>query len=287
MMERDRDRFLDCRKRAARSPLGAAALAGTPFPIDRAGVARALGLDGIVHNSIDAVADRDALVEFVAACAITMMHLSRLAEELILWSTQEWRFARIGESFTTGSSIMPQKQNPDMAELVRGKTGRVYGDLVALLTVMKGLPLAYNRDMQEDKEPLFDAADTLTGSLSIMAGMMATVEFDASRFEGELRADTLLATELADYLVRKGLPFRKAHAVTGALVRECVERSVPLVDLPLHIYRAHAPEFADDLYAVLDPRASVRRKRSAGSTAPAEVARALARWRRVFQKRKR
>jgi argininosuccinate lyase len=250
-------------------------------------VARALGLDGIVHNSIDAVADRDALVEFVAACAITMMHLSRLAEELILWSTQEWRFARIGESFTTGSSIMPQKQNPDMAELVRGKTGRVYGDLVALLTVMKGLPLAYNRDMQEDKEPLFDAADTVTGSLSILAGMMATVEFDASRFEGELRADTLLATELADYLVRKGLPFRKAHAVTGALVRECGERSVPLVDLPLHIYRAHAPEFADDLYAVLDPHASVRRKRSAGSTAPVEVARALARWRRVFQKRKR
>ncbi len=287
MLERDRDRFLDCRKRAARSPLGAAALAGTPFPIDRAGVARTLGLNGIVSNSIDAVADRDALVEFVAACAITMMHLSRLAEELILWSTQEWRFARIGESFTTGSSIMPQKQNPDMAELVRGKTGRVYGDLVTLLTVMKGLPLAYNRDMQEDKEPLFDAADTLTGSLSIMAGMMATVEFDASRFESELRADTLLATELADYLVRKGLPFRKAHAVTGALVRESVERSVPLVDLPLHIYRAHAPEFADDLYAVLDPRTSVRRKRSAGSTAPAEVARALTRWKRVFQKRRR
>ena len=174
---------------------------------------------GIVENSIDAVSDRDALLECIAACALIMMHLSRLAEELVLWTSQEWHFATIGEAFTTGSSIMPQKQNPDMAELVRGKTGRVYGDLMALLTVMKGLPLAYNRDMQEDKEPLFDAVDTTAASLSIMARMMETVTFDRQRFEAEMRKDFLLATELADYLVRKGMPFRTGYEIAGAVVR--------------------------------------------------------------------
>lgn len=275
MLGRDRGRFADAEQRAARSPLGAAALAGTPFPIDRSAVARELGLRGIVENSIDAVADRDALIECISACAITMMHLSRLGEELVLWTSQEWHFAAIGEAFTTGSSIMPQKQNPDMAELVRGKTGRVYGDLMALLTVMKGLPLAYNRDMQEDKEPLFDAVDTTRASLSIMARMMETVTFDSGRFEEELRKDFLMATELADYLVRKGMPFRTGYEIAGAIVRECVESGCALVDLPLDRYRAHSLLFGRDVYTVLDPRASVRRKRSAGSTSPSAVRRAL------------
>jgi argininosuccinate lyase len=275
MFGRDDERLADAGKRSARSPLGAAALAGTPFPIDRRAVAKELGLAGIVENSIDAVGDRDALLECIAACSIIMMHLSRLAEELVLWTTQEWHFARIGESFTTGSSIMPQKQNPDMAELVRGKTGRVYGDLMALLTVMKGLPLAYNRDMQEDKEPLFDAVDTTAASLDIMARMMATVSFDAKRFETELRKDFLLATEIADYLVRKGMPFRSAYEIAGAIVTECADAGCGLAELALERYRAHSPLFGQDVYRVLDPRASVQRKRSAGSTGTAEVRKAL------------
>jgi argininosuccinate lyase len=278
MLERDRERFADCTRRAARSPLGAAALAGTPFPVDRAGVARELGLHGIVENSLDAVSDRDGVIECIAACAITMMHISRLAEEIVLWNSTEWHFIAIGEEYTTGSSIMPQKQNPDMAELVRGKTGRVYGDLMALLTVMKGLPLAYNRDMQEDKEPLFDAVDTVTASLRIMARMMATVSFDPDRFAEELRNDFLLATELADYLVRKGMPFREAHGVAGEIVQECAASGMSLRDLPLERYRAYAREFRDDVYGVLDPRASVARKRSTGSTSPGEVEKALRRW---------
>lgn len=275
MFGRDDGRLADALKRSARSPLGAAALAGTPFPIDRHAVARELGLHGIVENSIDAVADRDALLECIAACSIIMMHLSRLAEELVLWTTQEWRFAHIGEAFTTGSSIMPQKQNPDMAELVRGKTGRVYGDLMALLTVMKGLPLAYNRDMQEDKEPLFDAVDTTAASLDIMARMMATVSFDTQRFEEELRKDFLLATELADYLVRKGMAFRNAYEIAGAIVTECADAGCGLAEFPLERYKAHTPLFGPDVYRVLDPRESVRRKRSAGSTGTAEVRKAL------------
>jgi argininosuccinate lyase len=278
MLERDSERFADCIRRAARSPLGAAALAGTPFPVDRAGVARELGLTGIVENSLDAVSDRDVVIECIADCAITMMHLSRLAEELVLWNSTEWHFIAIGEEFTTGSSIMPQKQNPDMAELVRGKTGRVYGDLMALLTVMKGLPLAYNRDMQEDKEPLFDAVDTATASLRIMARMMATVSFDPDRFTDELRRDSLLATELADYLVRKGMPFRKAHGVAGEIVRECAASGLSLQDLPLERYRKFSGEFRGDVYRVLDPHASVALKRSAGSTSPKEVEKALRRW---------
>jgi argininosuccinate lyase len=275
MFGRDDERLADALKRSARSPLGAAALAGTPFPIDRKAVAKELGLYGIVENSIDAVSDRDALLECIATCSIIMMHLSRLAEELVLWTTQEWHFAHIGEAFTTGSSIMPQKQNPDMAELVRGKTGRVYGDLIALLTVMKGLPLAYNRDMQEDKEPLFDAVDTTAASLEIMGRMMATVAFDAQRFEEELRKDFLLATELADYLVRKGMAFRTAYEIAGAIVTECADAGCGLAELPMERYRMHTPLFGPDIYRVLDPRESVRRKRSAGSTGTAEVRKAL------------
>jgi argininosuccinate lyase len=278
MLDRDRERLDDMRKRVARSPLGAAALAGTSFPIDRAASAVLLGMDALIENSIDAVSDRDVLIEIISAGAIIMMHLSRLAEELVLWSSAEWRFAKIGEEFTTGSSIMPQKQNPDMAELVRGKTGRVYGDLMALLTVMKGLPLAYNRDMQEDKEPLFDAVDTVTQSLSIMARMLKTVKFNVRRFEQEMRGDFLMATEIADYLARKGMPFRAAHGVAGAVVQECQTRGCTLADLPISHYREHSTLFGEDVFTVLDPRESIGLKRSAGSTSPREVSRALARW---------
>jgi argininosuccinate lyase len=282
MADRDRKRFADCMARALVSPLGAGALAGSSFPIDRKAVAKSLRLNGIVENSIDAVSDRDALIEFVAACATTMMHLSRLAEELILWSSEEWHFLTIGEEFTTGSSIMPQKKNPDMAELVRGKTGRVYGDLMALLTVMKGLPLAYNRDLQEDKEPLFDASGTTEQSLHIMARMLGTVRFDAGRFKDELRGGALLATELADYLVRKGIPFREAHASVGSVVAECDRRKIALGALPLSEYRKRSRAFAADLYRLLDPGVSVGMKRSAGSTAPREVAAAIRRWKKLL-----
>jgi argininosuccinate lyase len=280
MFERDRERFLDCRKRVVLSPLGAAALAGTSFPIDRERTARALGMAGIVANSIDAVSDRDVLVEFISAAAITMMHASRIAEEMVLWTSREWHFAEIGESFTTGSSIMPQKKNPDMAELIRGKTGRVYGDLIALLTVMKGLPLAYNRDMQEDKEPLFDAADTVTASLDVLARMMATVTFDAGRFEDELNGDQLLATELADYLVRKGIPFREAHGIVGDIVALCAERSCSLGELPLREYTRRSSAFSRDVALLLDARTSLTMKQSAGSTSPSEVAKALRLWKK-------
>ncbi len=282
MLERDRGRFADCLRRADQSPLGAGALAGTSFPIDRRRTARDLGLDGIVENSIDAVSDRDVQAEFLSSCAITMMHLSRLAEEFVLWSTREWDFAEIGDAFTTGSSIMPQKKNPDMAELVRGKTGRVYGDLITLLVVMKGLPLAYNRDMQEDKEAIFDAADTVADCLAIFSAMVGTVRFNVKRFEHDRGADAMLATELADYLVRKGLPFRKAHAVVGAIVRLCAAKHLTLKELPLRDYRRHSPVFGRDLWQVLDLRKSLVSKRSEGSTSPREVVAAIRRWKRTL-----
>jgi argininosuccinate lyase len=284
MFHRDRGRLADCWMRAGNSPLGAAALAGTPHPIDRRQVARDLGLSGIVDNSIDAVSDRDTLIEFVAAGAMIMMHLSRFAEELVLWSSQEWRFVRIGEAFTTGSSIMPQKRNPDMAELVRGKTGRVYGDLVALLTVMKGLPLAYNRDMQEDKEPLFDAADTVGESLAIMTAMVGTLRFDPEFFFRH-EDDGVYATELADLCVRRGMTFRQAHGIVGDLVRVAGERNVRLRDLPRSEFARRSPVLAGDLSAMFDPRASVTRKRSAGSTSPGEVERQIGAWTRILRRR--
>lgn len=280
MLERDHDRFADCRRRLNRSPLGAAALAGTSFPIDRDRIARKLGFNGVVMNSIDAVSDRDYVAEFISSCAIAMMHLSRLAEELILWSSQEWRFANVDDSFTTGSSIMPQKKNPDTAELTRGKTGRVYGDLMNILTVMKGLPLAYNRDMQEDKQPMFDAADTVKDSIQVFAEMLSKIKFNKKRFEEELKNDFSTATEIADYLVRKGLAFREAHKVAGKIVRHCVERGVSLTDLSFSEFRKYSPRFQSDIFKFLDPRLSVHQKKSSGSTAPEEVERQLYRWKR-------
>ena len=276
MLDRDRERFTDCLKRVNRSPLGAAALGGTSYPIDRAVVARELKMNGFIENSIDAVSDRDVQIEFLAACSIAMMHLSRFAEDLVLWTSEEWSFAGIGDAFTTGSSIMPQKKNPDLAELVRGKSGRVFGDLIALLTVMKGLPLAYNRDMQEDKEPLFDAAHTLESSLRIFAAMLATVQFNPKRFEAE--SDYLLATELADYLVRKGMPFRKAHAVVGKIVQDCISKNIYLKEYPLTAYQRHSRLFDRNLWKILHLRASLKMKRSAGSTSPQEVKRAVRSW---------
>ena len=278
MLERDVERFNDCLKRVNRSPLGAAAFAGTSLPIDRHYAARLLKFDGIVENSIDAVSDRDVLIEFISACAITMMHLSRLAEEIILWSSHEFGFAQIDDSFATGSSLMPQKKNPDMAELIRGKTGRVYGDLIGLLTVMKGLPLAYNRDMQEDKVHLFDAADTTKASLSLAADLVSHTTFRADRFEKQLKGDLSLATDIADYLVRKGVPFRKAHSIVGQVVALCIERRCLLHELSLADFMSFSPLFSEDVFKLFHPRTSVQSKKSAGSASPREVAKQLRVW---------
>jgi argininosuccinate lyase len=241
-------------------------------------VADALGFDGITGNSIDTVSDRDYLIEFVSACSIAMMHLSRLAEEFVLWSTREFGFITISDAYSTGSSIMPQKKNPDMAELVRGKTGRVYGALINLLTMMKGLPLAYNRDMQEDKEPAFEAADTLSASLRIFTDMIATCTFNSEKMRAAASTEFITATELADYLVRKGLPFREAHEITGRSVAYCVEHSCELHDLSLETLRAFSSVIDEEIFTVLDPAASIGLKRTSGSTAPVEVQRQLERW---------
>ncbi|MDH3251628.1 MAG: argininosuccinate lyase, partial [Ignavibacteria bacterium] len=231
--------------------------------------------------SIDAVSDRDVQIEFLSCCAVTMMHLSRLCEELVLWSSKEWSFAEISEECTTGSSIMPQKRNPDIAELVRGKTGRVYGDLVALLTVMKGLPLAYNRDMQEDKAVLFDAADTTADSLRMCALMMDSIRFTKDRFEKELGNDFLLATDLADYLVRKNVPFREAHSIVGTMVSDCIRGARTLADLSGMELRQYSSAFGPDVRKLFQVRTSIATKQSAGSTAPREVRKAIRRWKRL------
>ncbi len=272
MFDRDRERFEECRRRANRSPLGAAAFAGTSFPIDREMVAADLGFDGVVENSIDAVSDRDHMIEAASACSIAMMHASRMAEELVLWSTREFGFVTIGDAYATGSSIMPQKKNPDIAELVRGRTGVVYGALVNLLVMMKGLPLAYNRDMQADKAPLFDALDTAEASLGMLAAMLRSCTFSVDHLAAEAGAAYSTATELADYLVRKGLPFRSAHEITGRIVAHCEANAMALDELDLPTLQGFSERIASDVAGVLVPAESVRRKVSAGSTAPAEVA---------------
>jgi argininosuccinate lyase len=280
MLDRDAQRFADNLKRINQSPLGAAALAGTSFPIDRNATARTLGFASVVSNSIDAVSDRDVQIEFLAGCAITMMHLSRLAEELVLWSSREFSFVDLGDKFSTGSSIMPQKKNPDVAELIRGKTGRVYGNLVALLTVMKGLPLAYNRDMQEDKVPLFDSADTLSSCLKLISLMLQGARFRVNRFESELQQDFLLATDLAGYLVGRGVPFREAHSVVGRIVQHCIVQKKALTDLSPKDFRRFSPLFGAGVHRLLDIRASLSGKASSGSTSPRQVDMALRRWKR-------
>ena len=280
MLGRDHDRFAELYDRVNVLPLGSAALAGTPYPIDRKMVARELGFARISENSMDAVADRDHLIEFCAHAAICMMHLSRWCEELVLWSTPEYGFIEIGDAFTTGSSTMPQKKNPDVAELVRGKTGRVYGDLVALLTVMKGLPLTYNRDLQEDKEPLFDASDTLQLSLAVLARMTPAITIHADRMLEAAQEGFMEATDVADYLVEKGAPFREAHETAGRIVRHCIKHGKRLPDLSPAEFQSFSPLFDPDVVRRLTPRGLVSRRKQVGGTAPARVRAALRKARR-------
>ena len=271
MLERDVERLRDCRRRVNRLPLGAAALAGTSYPIDRAMVARELGFDALSRNSLDAVSDRDFAIEFCAAAALIMTHLSRLSEELILWMSPRFGFIELADRFCTGSSIMPQKKNPDVAELVRGKTGRVNGHLVALLTLMKGQPLAYNKDNQEDKEPLFDTVDTLVMTLTIYADMIGGIEVKADRMRAAASEGYATATDLADYLVKKGAPFRDAHETVARAVRHAEERGCELAALPLADLQSFSPAIADDVYQVLALEGSVASRNHAGGTAPEQV----------------
>lgn len=266
MLERDYERFSESVKRIDRSPLGAGALAGTTFPIDREYSAELLGFSSIYENSLDAVSDRDFIAELLSHSSILMMHLSRFCEELILWSSEEFQFVEIDDTFATGSSMMPQKKNPDMAELIRGKTGRVYGNLLSLLTVMKGLPLAYNKDLQEDKEGMFDTVKTVKGSLEIFTGMMETLNVKAENMQAAVKSDFSNATELADYLVGKGMPFREAHEVVGKLVLQCIKENKVLVDLSLRDFQKASNRFQEDIYDILDPQNVVARRNSAGGT---------------------
>ena len=279
MLARDRERFADCRKRVNVMPLGAAALAGTSFPIDRLYTAQLLGFDRPAENSLDAVSDRDFAIEFVAAAAVLMTHFSRMSEELVLWSSAQFGFISLADAWCTGSSIMPQKKNPDVPELLRGKTGRVNGHLVALLTLMKGQPLAYNKDNQEDKEPLFDTIDTVRDSLTAVAGMLPGMTVNAQRMRDAARAGFATATDLADYLVRRGLPFRDAHEVVGRAVRQGVASSRDLAEFTLDELRAFSPLIEADVFAVLTLEGSVAARDHLGGTAPAQVRAAAGRAR--------
>ncbi|MDN4620655.1 argininosuccinate lyase [Paenibacillus sp. PsM32] len=277
MFERDIDRLKDSYKRINVLPLGAGALAGTTFPIDRHYVAEQLGFDGVYENSLDAVSDRDFIVEFLAGASLIMTHLSRLCEELVLWSSTEFSFVELDDAFCTGSSIMPQKKNPDVAELVRGKTGRVYGNLIGLLTVLKSLPLAYNKDMQEDKEGMFDTVATLEGALQLFAPMIATMKVNTGRMREAVNKDFSNATDIADFLVGKGLPFRQAHEVIGKTVLYCIQEGKYLLDLTLEEFQNFSPLFDDSIYAVLQPEAVVNARNVYGGTATVQVAAAIKR----------
>ncbi len=279
MLVRDAQRLADCRKRVNIMPLGAAALAGTSYPIEREYTAKLLGFDGVSENSLDAVSDRDFAIEFCAAAALLMTHLSRFSEELILWASAQFDFVDIPDSFCTGSSIMPQKKNPDVPELVRGKTGRVNGHLVSLLTLMKGQPLAYNKDNQEDKEPLFDVIDTLRGSLKVYADMMASLLIKRDNMERAALQGFSTATDLADYLVRKGVPFRDAHEVVGKAVRLGVETSRDLAEMDLAELQKFSDVISEDVFEVLTLQGSVSARNHIGGTAPAQVKAAAARAR--------
>lgn len=275
MAWRDRQRLADCLGRAAQLPLGAAALAGTPHPLDPASVARELGMSGACANSLDAVSDRDFALELLFVLSLAQVHLSRLAEELILWSSQEFGFVRLSDAFSTGSSIMPQKKNPDAAELIRGKSGRVIGSLVSLLVVLKGLPLAYNKDLQEDKEPVFDAVDTVLDCLKVLAPMLRGLTIDAGRMRQAVRQGFLNATELADYLARKGVPFRQAHELAGKAVRLAESQGITLEELSLAQYQEISPEIQEDVFPCLEPERAVAARTSSGGTAGQNVEAAL------------
>ena len=274
MLQRDADRFSDCLKRTDVMPLGSGALAGVAYNIDREFLARELGFSQLSQNSIDAVSDRDFVVEYEAAASLCLMHLSRLAEEIILWSSAEFNFIELDDAYATGSSIMPQKKNPDVAELVRGKTGRVYGRLMALLTTMKGLPLAYNRDMQEDKEGFFDTVDTLLSTLGVFTGMIKTLRVKAENTGQAVEQGYILATDLADYLVKKGEPFRTAHDIVGRLVSYAMEKGKSFSDLSLAEYKGFSPLFGEDVYSIT-VESSIAARDVIGGTAPMQVERAL------------
>ena len=275
MFLRDRERFRAAYRAADVMPLGSGALAGTTYPLNRERVAELLGFSQISRNSLDGVSDRDFLLDYMSAASICMMHLSRFCEELILWNTNEFRFVEMDDAFATGSSIMPQKKNPDVAELIRGKTGRVYGDLMALLTVMKGLPLAYNKDMQEDKEAFFDARDTLVKGLTVFTAMLRTVTFRKDNMEKGASGGFTNATDCADYLVKKGVPFRDAHAVVGRLVAHCLDEGKALLDLTLPELQAFHPAFEQDVFDDLSMLACVEKRRIPGAPAPDMVQRAI------------
>lgn len=270
MLLRDRERFADCRRRTNVLPLGSGALAGSPYPLDREMVAKELGFAAVSRNSLDATADRDFVVEFLAACAMTQVHLSRLAEEIVLWASAEFRFVVLPDGFATGSSMMPQKKNADVAELARGRTGRVVGELVAMLTTLKGLPLAYNRDLQEDKASVMAARDVVVPSLRIFAVMVPALRFDLERMRAAAGGGFSLATDIADYLVKKGMPFREAHGVVGALVRECEARGCELHELPFDVYRSASALFEEDVLR-LDVDAALAARDVPGGTAPRRV----------------
>jgi len=271
MFQRDLDRLAACRTRVNLCPLGAAALAGTSFPIDPHFVAKLLGFSGLVPNSMDAVSDRDFALEFLSDASVLMVHLSRLANEIVLWSTTEFGFLHLDEAWCTGSSIMPQKRNPDPAELVRGKAGRVFGDLLCGLTVLKGLPLTYNLDLQEDKEALFDAVDTARVVLAVMKEMLASATFDVERMAAASGRGFSTATEVADYLVRKGVPFREAHGIVGQIVRYCEKQGVTLADLSVAEWHSFSKEFGEDVLGIISPSGAIHAKRSPGGTAPERV----------------
>ena len=271
MLLRDLDRLADCRRRMNQSPIGCCALAGTTYATDREFEAKRLGFDGICRNSLAGVSDRDFCAELMSALSILMKHLSRFSDQIILWSSWEFKFVELSDAYTTGSSIMPQKKNPDMAELVRGKTGRVYGDLMALLTTLKGLPLAYNKDMQEDKESVFDAADTVTMCLQVFTGMVATMTANTANMKLAAQKGFINATDLAAYLVKKGLPFRSAYKISGQLVALCIRENTVLEDLPLETYRSFSELFESDLYTDIDLTTCVEKRISQGGTSVSSV----------------
>ncbi len=280
MLQRDVERLQDCLKRVDVLPLGSGALAGVTYPIDREFVAKKLGFKAVSSNGLDAVSDRDFVIEYEAVMSIAVMHLSRLAEEIVLWASKEFGFIELDEAYATSSSIMPQKKNPDVAELVRAKTGRIYGNLIAVLTMMKGLPLAYNRDMQEDKEGLFDTVDTILSSLDVLAGLVKTIKVNSARMKDVMSGSYILATDLADYLVRKGLPFRQTHGIVGKLVQYAISKGKELNELTLAEYRRFSSLFTDDIYGITVETAIAARD-TVGGTAPSQVRKALSSARRL------
>ena len=282
MFLRDRERLSDCRRRLNLCPLGAGAFAGTTYPLDREETASLLGFDGPTRNSMDSVSDRDYLIEYLSALAMIQMHLSRLSEEIIIWNTNEYRFVEIDDTYSTGSSIMPQKKNPDIAELIRGKTGRVYGHLMGLLTSMKGLPLAYNKDMQEDKEGAFDAIDTVLDCIRLMTGMLGAMKFNEARMRDSARGGFTNATDAADYLVGKGVPFRDAHGIVGQLVLMCIEKNKALDDLTLEEFRSVSEAFEEDVYEAISMETCVAKRNTAGAPGPEAMEEEIAACRRLL-----